>query len=584
MSSNPFRKKTAAATGSFRTSSPKSSMCCDDHLAASDDMEKKPFKRVRVLSPPPLSPDDLKWNMDESHPLGSLSDDTPDVSNYYPTSDPFSGTSTDESDCDSVITLASVPPPQNHDARDRATRNTTPANPFTKTLQHVEASDKLQSERKEEGAVLKAAHAGGRRPLNVDAFRSLLMTGRVDDDATSMPIQRHESTAEKKSSTYLPGSLSNATPRTIHNADDDSDDSDDSSQDSCDEVLVKRDQEASIPVSSQQQINKDRKLPPRPPPPSSRHGKSIRQHESVPHLSRGAGDDVLTQALGARHQTLSSQRRSLDAGAQLATHGELEALPPQVESVVRRDNTSKKSAPAPPPPPRRGLPRPENTKVADIEGLRPTFPSAEPVFRSEGARPSGSVPAPPPSRRPHTAPRQSSQLSTSSMSSLKTTARTSRYSDDAVPAYSSPPSETPPLDSYSSKSSMPPVPPRPSFSQLVPPRPSFSQPVPLPPPPPPPPAARQSSTRRPPNLHTIESSHRHIAPETRSRGEGSSVVPPPPPPPRNRSTSGNNATFLKKSEANLPARHQPARDNSAGILADLDALQREVDALIGRIE
>ncbi|KAG5977164.1 hypothetical protein E4U55_006978 [Claviceps digitariae] len=548
MSSNPFRKKMPGTTDGLRTSSPKSSMRCDDHLGASDDRKNRPTRRVRVLSPPPLSPDASKWPHGGSQPPDSLSDDTFGFSNYHPTSDPFSGNLTDESDRDSTSTPAPAPAPapspQSHHGRSRATSNTTPANPFSKPFQHGEASDDLQKERKEEGEVLKAAHAG-RRSLNVDAFRSLLMTGRIGDDAASVSTQRHGSSSDdKKSSTCHSVSLSNATPRTIHSGGDGRSEEDSYYYES----QVEGDQEASNSLASSQQTNKDRKLAPRPPPPSSRHGKSLRQHESVPDHSRGA-DDTLADEVNARHQEVSALRRSLDDDAQLPSHRELgRGIPAELEEVeadadadadepqppaVRRDNPSKKSAPAPPP--RRGHPR-SDSRAADVEGSRQNCSAGEPTSRSESTRSSGSIPAPPPSRRPHTTPRQSSQRSASSVS-------LSKPANHAVSAY--PLSSGNPLDSSSSKSPGPPAP--------------ASSPSHAPTPPP----ARQSSTR--------------------SR-EGP-LVPPPPPPPRNRSGSGNNAAVSKKSsDASLAAQHAASMGKSAGILADLDALQKEVDALRGKMD
>ncbi|KAG6018158.1 hypothetical protein E4U43_007400 [Claviceps pusilla] len=550
MSSNPFRKKSPETTASLRASSPKPSLRYDDHLAASDDRKDKSTKRVRVLSPPPSSSDALRWSHDGSQPPGILSDDNDTVgfSHYHPTSDPFGGTSTDESDRDSNITPPPVPPLQNNHGQERVRSHTTPVNPFSKTLQHAQGSVEPQTERNEEESEVPRAARAGRRSLNVDAFRSLLMTGRVGHDAASAPTQRHESTAEdKKSSTCPPVLPSNATPRTIqHNGDD-------SSQVSSYESQVEGDEESSNSASLHQtNKDRDRKLPPRPPPPpSSRHGKSLRQHGPFPDLSRGV-DDVDDDAQLAMN-------RELDGGIPVEVEMEVNESQPQVESAaVRRDNTSKKSAPAPPP--RRGHPR-SDSQVADVEGFRQTCSAAgEPVSRSASTRLSGPVPAPPPSRRPHSARGPSSQLSGSNVSSPKTTARAPIMSmDHAVPA-SSPPSENP-LDGN------PPCSPPPH---------------PLPPPPPP---ARQFSTRRPPSLNNMDAPTRRISSETRSREIP--LVPPPPPPPRNRSGSGNNtaaALSKKSSEANLPAQHTADEGKSAGILADLDALQREVDALRGKMD
>ncbi|KAI6780760.1 uncharacterized protein J7T54_001068 [Emericellopsis cladophorae] len=76
--------------------------------------------------------------------------------------------------------------------------------------------------------------------------------------------------------------------------------------------------------------------------------------------------------------------------------------------------------------------------------------------------------------------------------------------------------------------------------------------------PPPPPPARNSSVRRPPSA------------EAKSKD---SVVPPPPPPTRKRGTS--------KGSADRPSTGDPGQGDA--LLADLSALQREVDAAMGKL-
>ncbi|KAG9251154.1 uncharacterized protein F5Z01DRAFT_295534 [Emericellopsis atlantica] len=76
--------------------------------------------------------------------------------------------------------------------------------------------------------------------------------------------------------------------------------------------------------------------------------------------------------------------------------------------------------------------------------------------------------------------------------------------------------------------------------------------------PPPPPPARNSSVRRPPSA------------EAKSKD---SAVPPPPPPTRKRGTS--------KGNADRPNTSDPGQGDA--LLADLSALQREVDAAMGKL-
>ncbi|KAG6033363.1 hypothetical protein E4U40_005408 [Claviceps sp. LM458 group G5] len=586
MSSNPFRKKTPATLDISRTSS-KSSMRCDDPSASGNSKDNKPVRRVRVLSPPPLSPDASVWSLDGAQPSGSHSDDTLRFSDLDPASDPFGGTSsTDESDRDRDGTMTQ----SYHLVQEKAAVVTTPANPFSKPSLHVQRPGDLQTERRGEGEVLKAAVAG-KKALNVDAFRSLLMTGRIGDE------QHHEPTAKQTSATVQPVSPLNATANIANDL------NDDSSVSSTSESQVEQDevQEVSSLTSPQDPL-KERKLAARPPPPSSRHGKSlIKQHESGPGTR--LDDENASQGLvSARLQAVSPLRGSLDDDVQpfvayreldtVSTEAEVnETSQPQADSTARRQNTTKKSAPAPPPPPRRGHSRsdtklpppahspscahqPSSSSSSSFSSAAAAAAAGNLASRPETTKPSGPVPTPPPSRRPHTASRQTSQLSASAPGvSSPTSARASILTDHAEPAPSPPwPDLSPAHHHHSSKSSAPPHPP----------------------PPPPPPPARQSSTRRPSSLHsTTEGQSRRVssASESRSR-DGPGVLvspPPPPPPPRNRSGSGHGAK--RASEVASPVEGlglgtgNGGKGNGKGadILADLDALQREVDALRGKM-
>ncbi|KAG6284950.1 hypothetical protein E4U09_007543 [Claviceps aff. purpurea] len=567
MSSNPFRKKTPATLDTSRTSS-KSSMRCDDPGASGDskdnknNKENKPVRRVRVLSPPPLSPDASVWSLDGAQPPGSHSDDTLRFSDLDPASDPFGGTSsTDESDRDRDGTMTQ----SYHLVQEKAAVVTTPANPFSNPSSHVQGPGDLQTERREEGEVLKAA-AAGKKALNVDAFRSLLMTGRVGDE------QHHEPTAKQTLSTVQPVSPLNATANIANNLDDDS------SVSSTSESQVEQGEEQAVSsLTSPQDPPKERKLALRPPPPSSRHGKSLKQHEPDPG-TRLDEENASQGAVSARPQAVSPLRGSLDDDIQpFVTYRELdtvsteaevnEASQPQADSTARRQNTTKKPAPAPPPPPRRGHSR-SDTKVPPPAhspscAHRPSSAAAgDPASRPETTKPSGPVPTPPPSRRPHTASRQTSQLSASAPG---VSSPTSARGDHAEPASSSHWPDLSAENHHSSKSSAAP----------------------------PPPPARQSSTRRPSSLHsTTEGQPRRVssASESRLRDGPGVLVPPPLPPPRNRSGSGHGAK--RASEVASPVEGPglgtgtgtgTGKENGKGadILADLDALQREVDALRG---
>ncbi|EQL03785.1 hypothetical protein OCS_00513 [Ophiocordyceps sinensis CO18] len=171
MSSNPFRKKTLEAIDTTRAQSPvKSSLRSDSPLGGDGAMLGKPrtVKKVRVLSPPPLSPDSPEWpaNVSRSAYADSL---------YR---DPFGvGWSTDESGPD---TAAITQPPPAVPAAVPTGNVVLPANPFSKTLQAPEDTNDLENQRKSEGAALKAGNMA-RQSLNVDSFKRLLLTGKVGD-------------------------------------------------------------------------------------------------------------------------------------------------------------------------------------------------------------------------------------------------------------------------------------------------------------------------------------------------------------------------------------------------------------------
>ncbi|KAK2591609.1 hypothetical protein QQS21_010706 [Conoideocrella luteorostrata] len=553
MSSNPFRKKAPGTLDTARTGSPKSSLRSEDPVAASD-RKSKPVKKVRVLSPPPLSPDSPEWKFDGSQPPARLSDDSFNFANYHLSFDPFNGASSaSESDRDSTATpppvMSSLPPQhQYQQSQDGVSANHIPANPFSKTLQDIEGFEELQKERKEEGEALKAANAG-RKSLNVDSFGRLLMTGSVGDKATPVNTTDDDTLAMKSSSAVPAPQRSRNFQGGYHQSSTDSSDSDE------EEEGEEEDGDTSNAVAPRQP-NKDKKAP--PPPPSSRHGKSLSQHIKLKEVL-GDNDDV---GHGLSIKSLSaSQRRSAeeekeeedeeedndDEGESLSNRetgrvpaGEAEEeIEPQLNSALNRTNTSRKPAPAPPPP--RGHTR-SDSKVVDGDGPRRTSTEKAPT-RSDSTRSSGHTPAPPPPRRPHTAPRQTSQISTPSVSPPGT-AQATILTDQ--------------LD-YNNSSSADALPHTLNKSSA-----------------PPPPPARHSSVRRPPSINNVEATSRRISAENRSR-EG--LPPPPPPPPRHRSGSGNNvASLAKPPEGYIKAES----GKSADILADLDALQREVDALRGK--
>ncbi|KAI1487012.1 hypothetical protein F5X96DRAFT_180112 [Biscogniauxia mediterranea] len=121
--------------------------------------------------------------------------------------------------------------------------------------------------------------------------------------------------------------------------------------------------------------------------------------------------------------------------------------------------------------------------------------------------------------------------------------------------------------------------------------------------PPPPPPTRQASTRRPHSSRGVEGGLGNGGPGSVrrvSREKDGAAAPPPPPPPRLRGGSrtstdpppgtestkhpGDQVKPAALQETSISGQVPAASDSQQGvdILADLDALQREVDALMGR--
>ena len=173
--------------------------------------------------------------------------------------------------------------------------------------------------------------------------------------------------------------------------------------------------------------------------------------------------------------------------------------------------------PAPAPPPRRGHSRTESKAPTKDAGP----PSPPPKAQSN--RHSTYVPAPPPPRRPHAAP----------------------FPQDTSPTAATPTQEV--------------------HSDIDPPVPKISAP--------PPPPARNTSVRRPPSVHSVEAPSRQVSSDsTASQGGGKK---PPPPPARKRGSSKGSMDVPRTME------NEGEKGHGQAILSDLEALQREVDALRG---
>ncbi|ENH72892.1 hypothetical protein FOC1_g10009631 [Fusarium oxysporum f. sp. cubense race 1] len=577
-SSNPFRKSAAITVDS--ASFPNSTSSAASRFPALDQIETASTpppptsfqqagsstidsksnitKKVRVLSPPPLSPDSPEW----AFAAPSIAQQTANQRNE---DDPFDATSTDDSDREMVAAAARGYAPNGGQGI---------GNPFSKTLRSVDspvAEQKLEHERKEEGHALKAANTT-RRSLDVNAFKRLLMTGNTEDISPPENALQEASLISEQAS--------------------------DTPEDDIDQENVS-DSSASAQLSS-----KNSKKP--PPPPSSRHGKSIKL-------------DLVGQASREPLATLSSDmnkplppapvRRSMEEGGESPFDREAAGKVPEAEGDVglaspEPSGGSRKAVPAPPP--RRGHARGESKVYASGLGLtqQQFVHNEENLSRSSSmrSRPEhnrrdshAAAPPPPPPRSHHTS-RQSTQIPSGVTSSLT----------DLSQSSSSP---APSLDVDMSTTSTPSQLRQSSTFELTPLRDTQSgthQPVTTtkswaPPPPP----ARNISVRRPASIRSVDSSSRRISFEAKPHNQ----MAPPPPPRRQRGSSrgsvdGPRRTSLDgvgKAGSSQVAEEEP--DNvaatvgsgptspqsanepgkSVDILADLDALQREVDALRGKL-
>lgn len=532
-SSNPFRKKSslpeedrfppleAIDTSQTyapppRTSFPEAELFDnasdnDDDRYAKEDMPEPPpknkknkvVKKVRVVSPPPLSPDSPEWpsttppnmgygDMQQSDPFslpqGSIWGPDAALINS-PTQQSYDSLQQNPTQATTQAAAPPPPPPQ------RSSASGVPANPFSKTLQDIENSTELELQKREEGEALKAANTS-KPSLDVNAFKRLLLTGKADTQDT-------------------PSTSGTPVDRSIAN--------------------IKADDTVHPVTESTPQ--KEKKTPP-PPPPSSRRGGSTKAETKT---------DVEAPTKMAPEppaRTTSEDNSSASSSDEESASDPSSQTPPQLQQP---SDSAKKPVPAPPP--RRGHGRSEskaNAPLASTLGVEsslrpsdddtPSRSSMESIpSRPEPTRSGPKLPAPPPPRRPHAAPKQTPGIAPSpSISSISIP-----QTDISTPANDTP-----------SKSSK----------------------VPAPPPPP----ARHASSRRPPSIQGVE------APTPRkSSTEGSKPGAPPPPPARRMRGNSN-------SKADEPTNSIDEKSVdpglSADILADLDALRREVDALRGKVE
>lgn len=549
---------------------------------------KKPVKKVRVQSPPPSSPESAghehtypKYPLpprdpDEDSSVASGTDDdvNGEKENPFQNEDPplpqdalaglgmpgsaFMGSM-------AGLTIQTQPPPTQP-----YTGRGPPPNPFQKTLEDMERDVK------DDGSSLADQASAGKAGMDVEAFKRLLLTGQGRPAA-----QAGDAGSITESSSISRQSISDATnptqdtPRTSHEV----------SEPEADE-----DKRSLLP-SPKTQRSGSRKKP--PPPPAARHGRAIRSDKEKDERKSSAGfqpasptsprpsssgspTDVNKPLPPPPDRSEDDAKNSIfdkeAAGKvpELDVDPEADVVPPprpptppnashSASTPVQNPQTSTaaQAKPAAPPRRRQGSAHKRSESTAHDDETTPSRASFESqLSRTSSSRHAPAAPAPPPPRRQPSSGghRQSPSFSTASAyhnhSTTLPAGPTSPGSDDAG----------------SVKLSPPPVPPQ-----------------------------RNASLRRGANSSS----------SIRTAAKGAGAAPPPPPPPRMRGSSkgsidgpalthpastdnirrvsgggdfgaGSVAPVAEEETDGVAA--DASDDAVRAMLADLDALQREVDA------
>ncbi|WYZ43245.1 hypothetical protein EsH8_VI_000944 [Colletotrichum jinshuiense] len=531
---NPFRRKSTSTSSPTSTPQPVTTSAFLQSITSGISRDNAPpppelrpakpkvVKKVRVLSPPPSSPS----SPESVHSRG------------FGRHDESSDDASDDDDDHFEKRFPELPGGLPEAAPLRiANANNTPDNPFSKTLQDLEGL-----------ADGKPSSGGAGKSMDVNAFKMLLLTGQAGAGASQ---QKSQLQGDNPSAPYLPhhvgadASYAAPEPETPRTSPD----------------IADRDAE-----DRRSLITSPTSVKKKPPPPSSRHGRKISvQTPERPTISSEAASPISPSDVNKPLPPAPSSHggdETEDVFAQEAAGKVPEQDSPISSTTPNPALPTSGKRPTPAPPPRRGHARSQsltasaaamNAPAGDDADTPPRSSLESQRSRSESFR-SINAPVPPPPRRPHASHRQSFQLTSPSAASFNATSPAPSDADIFAHAVGN----TPPKAS-----------------------------------PPPPPPARNPSTRRPPSLRSIDAPSRKIS--------GGKENAPPPPPPRQRGSSrgsidgfgsGMRRTSIDSTRAlgsNVPEepgvedglQDSTAADAGKGadILADLVALQREVDAL-----
>jgi hypothetical protein len=407
-SSNPFRRKTGNAPTSTETNaasfdhpSPQPLPLDTSNIEPPENRRSytKPVKRVRLQTPPPLSPEDEPVRRNDAAPQAAF--------------DPFDNSNSDASN----ISDEEAEPPEPVPVRPSGA----PLNPFQKTLATLERTEEVVSAAPPSN--IKPA-AAGRASLDVDAFKRLLMTGvsGVTGPAGHAPSSHLNHLALNDGSSTDTSSTSRhsmfepiqetypESPRTSHEISDD---------------------ERRRARAGSQTSTSDKK---KPPPPNSRHGKLITM-ELKDDVATPAQTRPYSSGVNTSHQRFGPLESSQSVRSITDLNKPLPAAPSRAshdsdrESIFDKESAGKTPEPpsptvstrrkTPPVPP---ITRRHSALISDAKNSRTPNGRLSPNIETGRGQPSQDLPAqsgnrpppPPPTRRPasirnssHTVPLQS---------------------------------------------------------------------------------------------------------------------------------------------------------------------------------
>lgn len=615
----------------------------EKEIVPTESKPKKIIKRVRVQSPPPSSPEDAT-PVTRFPSVGDDSDDDDDDDYNDDEEDNDDDDEDEDGNSDSLAydgrdgeLSTSIFATRGKDGSERIQAKP-PVNPFSKTLEDMEYTGQGRGKGHDTNEL--AAGAAARGTLDVDSFKRLLLTGYANipnpssasaaggggnlGAPTHPQPSTHDGASNTDASSVSRQSIFDAmvqeTPRTSHETSEPEDPEERKG-------ILPTSPLSSIPSSSTRK---------KPPPPSSRHGKLIKIELGADVESRSAKSPVPPISINTSslpsiapprksnsHSTTQFQspsittdvnkplpltpfrpsveeavdspfdREAIGKGPEPFVDPQSNPRTPTPPLITRNRSESNGSTqprkPAAPPPRRHGRndsKAPSNSAVNADDDTPPRSSLESNRSRADSLRtninPGSSInaPAPPPPRRPNHARQGSSYTSPSQGTFAPISAAPLGVGEsERSPTGSrrSPVSNSGHIESLAGLATI--TTNKDGLPKLS---------------PPPPPPARQASTRRPPSVRSVDLGN---GPGTvrRVSKEKEGGPAPPPPPPRQRGSSrasvetpvpttddARNASSETRKETPVSAQAPTDTQQGAEILADLDALQKEVDALMGR--